>query len=134
LAPARFAPKNPDYEGWISLDSLVRIGFINGLRGINRQKFFSRSIGFGSVEAAAHNLRRREGWVVHGRKFNRLSDFLQSNVPSRYSSADSAESSTLLTPSGAEHLAVRSRKANRQVRPGEFARGQVLLRSIVIST
>jgi hypothetical protein len=67
--------------------------------------------------------------MVHGRKFNRLSDFLQSNVPSRYSSADSAESNTLLTPSGAEHLAVRSRKANRQSPASRFARGQVLLRS-----
>jgi hypothetical protein len=43
LASSRFAAKTPDYEGWISLDSLVRIVTYQWVKRDNRATFFPRA-------------------------------------------------------------------------------------------
>jgi hypothetical protein len=40
LAPGRFAPKTPDYGGWISLDSLVRIDTFQWVKRDKSPKVF----------------------------------------------------------------------------------------------
>ena len=82
LAPGRFAAKTPDHEGWISLDSLVRIETYQWVTRHKAEKLFSRA-------SCLAFERRWDGsprsWHVEGQdcawgELNRGSDFPQEIV------------------------------------------------------
>ena len=47
LAPGRFAAKTPDHEGWLSLDSLVRIDTFQWVTRVLAGKIFSSAFSVG---------------------------------------------------------------------------------------
>jgi hypothetical protein len=78
LGTSPFRCETPDYEGWISLDSLVRIETFQWVTRIKAKTFFPTAFGVakGPSKRLAHDLaREREDCSWH--KLNSVSDFLQ---------------------------------------------------------
>ena len=83
MARRLFAAKTPFIGYWISLDFLgfsrPKSRLINGLHGINRQKFFTGpfSVAFGAAGTVAHNLGAQRSEDRSWGKLTLISDFQQ---------------------------------------------------------